>query len=101
MSADDRAITIPATTLTEAEFRIFADKLEGFAHRLSAKERSFLTGILVGATVAMAGDLPGHRDSGDGAIQVNLAYALWQSTLLPERAFSHNPLPIGPHQSAE
>jgi hypothetical protein len=84
-----------STVLTEAEFRAFAEKLEAFANQLTAKERDFLTGILMGATVAMTLDLPGHPDSGDGAVQTNLAFALWQSTVSLERAFSRNPLPTG------
>lgn len=90
----------PVLALTEAEFRVFAEKLEVFANRLTAKERGFLTGILVGATVAMTTDLPGNPDSAGGAIQTNLAYALWHSTLSQDRVFVRNPLPVTPDEHA-
>ena len=80
--------------LTEAEFRAFVAALEGFARHLTAKERSFLTSILVRATVAMAAELPGDTDSPDTALPANLAYALWQSTVSSTSAFTRNPQPI-------
>jgi hypothetical protein len=83
--------------LTEAEFRVFAEELEAFSRQLTVKERSFLTTILVRATVAMSIELPGDRDSPDTAMQANLAYALWQSMASPGQALSRNPQPIPDH----
>lgn len=83
-----------ASGLTEAEFRAFVAEIEAFARHLTAKERSFLTSILVRATVAMSVELPGNGDSPDTALQANLAYALWQATTTPGQAFIRNPQPV-------
>jgi hypothetical protein len=88
-----KEVPMTSAELTEAEFRAFADELEAFSRQLTAKERSFLTSILVRATVAMALELPGDADSPDTAMQANLAYALWQSMAAPDSGVTRNPLP--------
>ena len=82
--------------LTEPEFRRFGERLEGFVRTLTPKERSFLTAILVRATLSGSLDLPSAGSHPDAALCADLAYALWMASLAPEQAITRNPQPMAP-----
>lgn len=86
--------------LTEPEFRRFGERLEEFVQTLSTKERSFLTTILVRATVTGSLDPPSAGSHSDAALCADLAYALWLASLAPDQGITRNPQPVVPELGA-
>lgn len=84
------------TLLTEAEFRVFIERLDTFARRLAPNERLFLMIILARASVARSLDLQGYGLYPESAICGELAFSIWQSTVTPEQFIAPNPQPIPP-----
>jgi len=78
--------------MTEAEFRAFAERLNGFAEDLAPNERHFLTTILARASIRLQPDLDPYSLGPDSSICTELAFSIWRS--MSERSIGANPHPI-------
>ncbi|HLJ68487.1 MAG TPA: hypothetical protein VKX16_14125 [Chloroflexota bacterium] len=80
--------------MTEAEFRVFADRLHQFALTLSRKERLFLMAILARASSRGDSDVETDPSDPEWAISAELAFSIWQSMSSLGRSIGANPLPL-------
>ena len=80
--------------MTEAEFRLFADRLHQFTLGLSRKERLFLMAILARASTRGDSDNEPALSDPEWAISAELAFSIWQSMSTLGRSIGVNPLPL-------
>jgi hypothetical protein len=86
-------LRMTADSLTEAEFRTFAERLYRFAGDLAPRERHFFTAILVRASARPEPDIVPDPCDLEWTVCAELAYSIWQSMRSPCGPISVNPQP--------